>query len=159
MKLSISLAVNLSFVWLSRFIILAYHIPYLLVFFHIPYLLPFPFKHFIGWFPQFVGGPVSVFLIMNWLLLILLRCGLLHCKSFIIHMYSIDDLIIIKERDFVNDIASPVSCTRRGRSYPYRYQLERDVSPFVAQISHLITFRNHWLFFILHCTVWLLVSA
>ncbi|XP_031384929.1 uncharacterized protein LOC116198816 isoform X6 [Punica granatum] len=41
----------------------------------------------------------------------------------------------VYERDYANDVASPGSCTRRNRSYPYRFQLERDVQKLQEQLK------------------------
>ncbi|XP_031384923.1 uncharacterized protein LOC116198816 isoform X3 [Punica granatum] len=41
----------------------------------------------------------------------------------------------LEERDYANDVASPGSCTRRNRSYPYRFQLERDVQKLQEQLK------------------------
>lgn len=82
------------------------------------------------------------------------RCGLLHCDSF---QLCTDYLFTLKGRDIVNDIASAGSCARRNRSYPYRDQLEQDVSTFLGKIFHLISLFICKLLIVvhspLHCSI------
>ncbi|KAK4774922.1 hypothetical protein SAY86_009857 [Trapa natans] len=55
------------------------------------------------------------------------------CSLHSIHPSGVD--LSFQERDFANDIASPVSCARRDTSYPYRRQLERDVQVLQEQLK------------------------